>query len=189
MFSVVPNVIPASPNLMNKKSNATLSRLFGALFTLFCLAGVSGNAHAAFIAYVCDDPLCIGGGDTIVMDQGPGDNFPGSNIVGQINAGAINVGGFTIVTNIAQSNPFIGSSSQPQLNLTFTAITSNNNTNTIYLYASNTGFIAGNTFLMTLDGTHTGAGSHSVIASAWGGNSNNNLDFTSLLGTTSLSGS
>lgn len=89
------------------------------LSILFCLAGLGGSAHAAFIVYICDDALCSGGGDTMVVDNGPGDNFPGSATVGQINAGALNVGGFTIATNVGQSNPFIGSASQPQLDLTF----------------------------------------------------------------------
>ncbi len=167
---------------MHKKNNANVSRSLGALFALFCLAGVCGNARAAFIVYICDDALCSGGGDVIVVDQGVGDNFPGSAIVGQINAGGLNIGGFTIATNVAQSSPLIGSSSQPQLNLSFSAVTSDNGTHTLYMYASNTGFIAGNTFLLTLGGTQPplGTGS-SVTAGAWGGNSNGNLDLSNPL--------
>src|SRR3954469_8594393 len=88
---------------MNTKNNSTISRFFGALIILFCFVAVSGSAHAAFIAYICDDALCTGGGDVIVTDQGVGDNFPGSAALGQINSGALNIGGFTIVTNVKAS--------------------------------------------------------------------------------------
>lgn len=173
---------------MNNKNNARISLFFGALLTLFCLVGNAGTANAAFIVYICDDLLCTGGGDTIVTDQGVGDNFPGSAFVGEVNAGALNVGGFTIVTNVSQSKPTIGSSSQPQLNLAFNAVTTDNGTHTVYLYASDTGFISGNTFLLTLGG-QSGAGANSVTAGAWGGNSNTNLNLLNPLASTSSLGS
>ncbi len=175
---------------MHKKKHAKISCLFAALFTLFCLAGMTGNARAAFVVYICDDALCTGGGDTIVIDGGAGDNFPGSTLPGQINAGAFNVGGFSFATNIGQSNPVIGSSSQPQLDLTFSAVTSDNGTHTIYLYASNTDFLSGNTFLLTLGGTQPPAGgNNSITGSAYGGNSNDNLNLASLLATNTTSNS
>ena len=100
------------------------SALLVCAMTLLCLAGTSARADAALIAYICDDMLCTGGNDTIVTDQGPGDNFPGSAQVGQINAGALSVNGFTIVTNVTQSKPLIGSAAAPQMDLTFSAVTS-----------------------------------------------------------------
>ena len=169
---------------MNK--NIKIPRVFALLFALFCFAGVSGNANANFSIYICDDGLCTGGGDTIVTDQGVGDNFPGSALVGQVNAGAINVGGFTIVTNVAQSKPLIGSASQPQLDLTFSAVSTDSSPHTVFLYASDTGFTGGNTFSLKLGGTQPpGASGNSITGSAWGGNSNLNLDLSNLLGTTS----
>jgi hypothetical protein len=66
-------------------------KVSGLLVATMVLAGVVGTstrADAALMAYICDDMLCTGGGDTIVTDQGVGDNFPGSALVGQINSGA-----------------------------------------------------------------------------------------------------
>ena len=36
-----------------------------ALMSIAVLAVVNTPAHAAFMAYICDDALCTGGGDTI----------------------------------------------------------------------------------------------------------------------------
>ena len=145
-------------------------------------AGVSTNADAAFIAYICDDQLCTGGGDTIVTDQGAGDNFPGSAVVGQINTGALNVGGFTIATNIAQTSPLIGSAASPILNLTFSAVTNDNLSHTIYLYTSATGFTGQGTFAFSLGGAQPGNGD-TIVGRAYGGNSNTNLNMSNLLAT------
>jgi hypothetical protein len=160
-------------------------KISGLLVATMALAGVVGTstrADAALMAYICDDMLCTGGGDTIVTDQGVGDNFPGSALVGQINAGALNVGGFTVVTNISQSKPLIGSAAAPQLDLTFSAVTNDSATHTVYLYASDTGFTGTGAFLLTLGGTQPppGAG-NSVTAAALGGNTNTNLNFGNVL--------
>jgi hypothetical protein len=164
--------------------------LIGAL-ALACVVGMSARADAAFIAYICDDALCTGGGDTIVTDNGAGDNFPGSATIGQINSGALNVAGFTIVTNISQSKPLIGTAAAPQMDLAFTATTSDSASHTVWLYASDTGFLGGHSFALQLGGTQPPAGTtNTVIGRAWGGNSNNNLDLSLLLsstGTTSVS--
>ena len=82
--------------------------LFIAAIVLLCVLGASTRVDAALIAYICNDAVCAGGDDTIVTDQGPGDNFPGSAFVGQINSGAISVGGFTIVTNVSQRSRSLG---------------------------------------------------------------------------------
>jgi hypothetical protein len=140
-----------------------------------CLAGTSTRADAAFIAYICDDALCQGGGDTIVTDSGIQDNFPGSAVVGQINAGALNVGGFTIASNISQSKTLIGNAGTPQMDLAFTATTSDNAEHTVWLYASDTNFTGTGAFQLSLGGTQPGAG-NTISASAWGGTSNSNLD-------------
>ncbi len=155
------------------------SALLVCAMALLCLAGTSARADAALIAYICDDMLCTGGNDTIVTDQGPGDNFPGSVQVGQINAGAINFAGFTIMTNVAQSKPLIGSAAAPQMDLTFSVVSSDNLSHTIFLYASDTGFTGTGALALSLDGTQPpfGAG-NTVRGRAWGGTSNTELDIS-----------
>lgn len=167
------------------------SGIFIAAMAIACIVGMSTKADAAFVAYICDDVLCTGGGDTIVTDNGAGDNFPGSAVVGQINSGAISVNGFTVITNVSQSKPLIGSAAAPQLDLAFTATTTDNASHTVWLYASDQGFLNGSSFALQLGGTQPPAGStNSINGRAWGGNSNNLLDLSSLLantGTTSTS--
>jgi PEP-CTERM motif len=160
--------------------------LLVAAMALTCVVGMSAKADAAFIAYICDDALCTGGGDTIVTDQGVADNFPGSAVVGQINAGALGVNGFTIVTNVSQTKPLLGTAAAPQMDLAFTATTSDSATHTVWLYASDTGFTgAAHSFSLQLGGTQPPPGAaNSITGRAWGGNSNTNLDLTSLLGST-----
>jgi hypothetical protein len=172
---------------MSKKT----SGLVIAAMALACIVGTSTRSDAALIAYICDDMLCTGGGDTIVTDQGVGDNFPGSAQVGQINSGALSVGGFTIVTNVTQSKPLIGSAAAPQLDLTFSAVTSDNLTHTIFLYASDTGFTGFGPLSLTLGGTQSPSGDGNTIRGrAWGGTSNTNLDISgaNLLADTGTSG-
>ena len=52
------------------------------------------KADAAFIAYICNDVNCLGGGDVIITDNGVGDL---SALSGRINTGDQSVGGFTVV--------------------------------------------------------------------------------------------
>jgi len=167
----------------------TVSRLLVATMVVAGVVGTSARADAAFLSYICDDILCTGGGDTFVVDQGPGDNFPGSALLGQINSGALNVAGFTIVTNVSQTRPLIGSASAPQLDLTFSAVTSDNNSHTVYLYASDTGFTGAGAFSLTLGGTQPAPGAgNSITAGAWGGNSNTNLNLSNALATVTSTG-
>jgi hypothetical protein len=158
------------------------SGIAAAMLALGGLCAMSNSAQAAFVAYICDDMLCTGGGDTIVTDQGAGDNFPGSAMLGQINSGALNINGFTVVSNVAQSKPLIGSASQPQLDLTFSAVTSDNNSHTVYLYASDTGFTGGGSLLLSLGGTQPPAGAGDTLTgTAFGGNSNTLLNLSNVL--------
>ena len=153
-----------------------------------CVLSLANSAHATLVVYICDDQLCTGGGDTIVADQGAGDNFPGSTLVGQVNAGALNIAGFTIATNVAQSKPALGSSGLPQMDITFSAVTSDNFVHTLYLYASDTGFTAGGIATLSLGGTQTpGTAGNSVVGSAFGGTSNTNFSLTNLFATTGTS--
>jgi hypothetical protein len=155
------------------------SRLLAAAAAAAVVLGTSTRAEAVLIAYICDDIACTGGGDTIVTDQGPGDTFPGSAMLGQINSGALSVGGFTIVTNVTQSKPLIGSASAPQMDISFSAATTDNLSHTVFLYASDTGFTGAGPVSLTLGGTQTPGGDGNMVQGrAWGGTSNNNLDFS-----------
>lgn len=165
----------------------TFSGVLIAAITFGSITLAANQADAALMAFICDDLLCTGGGDTIVTDQGVGDNFPGSAVVGQINAGALSVGGFTIVTNVSQSKPLIGTAANPQLDLTFSAVTSDNLAHTIYLYATDNNFTGSGGSLLTIGGTQPGGG-NSVTGSAWGGTSNNTFDLSNQIATFTNSG-
>ena len=159
---------------MDKGISGLLSAAAGAL-----VLGTSTPAHAVFIAHICDDLQCLGGNDVIVTDQGPGDNFPGSGMVGQINSGAINFNGFTIATNLSQSKPLIGSAAGPQMDISFSAVTNDSVSHTIFLYGSDTDFTGAGSVLLTLGGTQTPAGDgNTVQGRAWGGTSNDVFQFS-----------
>ena len=156
--------------------------LFAAVI-MACVVAPTRKADATLITYICDDAACLGGNDTIVTDQGPGDNFPGSAMVGQVNAGAVNFAGFTIVTNTSQSKPLIGSAGIPQLDISFAVTTSDNAAHTIYLYASDTGFTYVGAGRLELGGTQPPSGDgNSLTAFAYGAASNTNFDRSNLLG-------
>jgi hypothetical protein len=160
---------------MSKRSSGAIV----AAVALACIVGSSTRSEAALIAYICDDVLCAGGNDTIVTDNGPGDNFPGSSLLGQINSGALSFNGFTIITNVTQSKPLIGSATAPQLDLTFNAVTNDDLDHTVFLYASDTGFTGSGNFSLTMGGTQPLPGDgNSIRGRAWGGTSNNNLDIS-----------
>src|SRR5678815_3882653 len=88
-----------------------------AVAVLACAMGVSAPANAVFVARICNDLQCAGGDDLIVQDNGAGDSFAG--------AGAINFTaaafGYTFLVNTSQSKPMLGSATDPQLDLNFTA--------------------------------------------------------------------
>ena len=160
---------------MSRKISGLLATATAAVVAL----GASTPAQAVLMAYICDDLQCLGGNDVIVTDQGAGDNFPGSGMVGQINSGAINFNGFTITTNLSQSKPLIGSAGAPQMDISFSAVTNDSVSHTVFLYGSDTGFTGAGSVLLTLGGTQTPAGDgNTVQGRAWGGTSNNNLDFS-----------
>lgn len=153
-----------------------------AVFAAASLLAASQRADAAFIAYIADDPAVTGGGDTVVTDNGAGDSFPGSALTGQINAGALSVAGFTVVTNVAQSKPLVGAAAAPQMTLTFSATTNDSDAHTVYLYASDTGFSGTGNFSLALSGNQfTPSPGTSITGKAYGGNSNANLDLSTLL--------
>lgn len=125
-----------------------------------------GPADAAFIAYLCNDVGCAGGGDIIVGDQGAGDDNPAAGVI--VAQGV--VGGLTTSVNVAQSKPAVGSAAAPQLDLGFVA-TGNGG---VWLYASDTDFTGQVPFKLQIGGTSSGS-PISVETSAGGGSTNTNL--------------
>jgi len=155
-----------------------------ALFTvstaaLLLVATSAGDqARAAFVAAICNDAACTGGNDFFVTDNGAGDSIP---LLGGINF-TVSAFGYILAVNTSQSKPLIGSAAVPQLDLTYSATSTTGGGGSIFLYASDTDFIASSSgFHLTLGGTNSG-NSGTVTGSAWGGNSNTTLDFANLLG-------
>lgn len=141
--------------------------------------GYASPASAAMIAAVCQDLTCSNS-PVIITDNQAGDTIPGT--------GAINFSvaafGYSLVVNTSQSKPVIGSSSLPQLDLTFTAT----GVGTIFLYMADTDFINAQSFLLSLAETSSGGGTSTVTGRAWGGSTNNALTFNPLLASIPLSG-
>jgi hypothetical protein len=136
------------------KSGMVLAALVGA----FTVAGVK-QADAAFVAYICNDAACSGGGDVIVTDQSAGD---GSGVAGIILASG-SVGGLNASFNIATSKPSLP---QPQMDITYNA----NGAGEVWFYAVDTDFSVVYPFVGSNDGnSSTGALVESQIC---GGNTN-----------------
>lgn len=125
-------------------------------FTLF----TTTQAQAAFVAYICNDVACVGGGDVVVADGGAGDLGLSNGIAGRINMEA-SVGGLTVITSIAQSKPAIGSAASPMMDITFSAT----GIGTAYIWAVDTDFTGLTPLRGTLDGNFSGA---SCVAGAIG---------------------
>lgn len=151
--------------------NKTLQRTSIAAAAFACALGASAPANAVFVARICNDLQCAGGDDLIVQDNSAGDSIA--------MAGAINFSGsafgYTLEVNTSQSKPVVGSANAPQLDLSF-VVTGAGNGN-VFLYASDTDFLTGGQFTLTLGGTNSG-GSGSVQGRAWGGTSNSEFQFS-----------
>lgn len=142
------------------------------------IASASTQASAAMLIAVCDDATCSGGNDVIVTDNGSGDTIPA---VGAAST-AVSAFGYSLLVNTSQSKPIIGSASSPQLDLTFTATTSDSILRSVYLYVSDTGFVNSGAYTLSLGGTNSG-GSGTVTGRAYGGTTNTTLLFSNLIGT------
>ena len=154
---------------MNKIARNALS---GAA-ALACVLGVSTEANAAFFAAICDDIGCTGGNDIVVQDNGAGDTI---GALGGINF-STSAFGYSLLVNTSQSKPLIGSAAAPQLDLTYSATTSAAAAANVFLYASDTDFTSGGSFLLGLGGTNSG-GSGTETGRAWGGTGNTSLQFS-----------
>jgi PEP-CTERM motif len=154
-------------------------RLLLVLAALVSLSGLSTRADASFIAAICQDLTCSVS-PIIIIDNGAGDTMAGT--------GAINFSvaafGYSLLVNTSQSKPVIGSSSFPQLDLTFTAT----GTGTVFLFAADTDFTGPQqAFTLSLSETSSGGGANTT-GRAWGGVANNALTFSPLLAAIPLSG-
>jgi hypothetical protein len=138
---------------------AKLSTMSVAALLLVAM-GSGDAARAALVAAICDDAACLGGNDIIVTDNA-------STGVVVASANFPNAFGFSLLFNLAQSKPLIGSPAVPHLDLNFTVT---GGSGTVYLYASDTDFTTSPTgFNLSVGGTSSKG---SVSAGAWGGNSN-----------------
>jgi PEP-CTERM motif len=158
-----------------------LSGVLVAAMALALIVGTSRKAEAAFFAAICNDITCTGGGDSIVQDNGAGDTSP--LLTGLISM-SFATGGYDVIFNISQSKPVIGSTSSPQLDLTFTA-TDIAGVGTdcsvavpcnVWLFASDNGFTGAGVPTLTLAGNQPAGGT--VDSRAWGGTTNNTIDLT-----------
>jgi hypothetical protein len=138
------------------------------------IGGTQNKAEAGFIAYICDDAACSGGGDVIVQDESVTDGAGGS--VGVVQAGGV-VAGYEVTLNLAQSKPVVGSANSPAMNLTYNATNTGGGSATIWFYASDTDF----TGVTALNEVFNASAGTTVSTAIFGGNSNTNLDLTNVL--------
>jgi hypothetical protein len=153
-----------------------IRRSSAALAVVLLVAGFASRAEASFIAYICNDASCAGGGDVIVTDDLAGDLL--GSTAGVILATG-SVGGLTIEINTSQSKPLLGSAASPQMDLSFVAT----GIGEAWFYASDTGFTGVTPFQVQFDGNSTASGL-TVTASAFGGSTNTNLTFSPVLAAT-----
>lgn len=116
------------------------------------------KAEAAFVAFICNDALCSGGGDLIVTDGGAGDLSPVAGSIVMVGT----VDGFIVTLNNSTSKPLIA---QPSMDLNFSATTLTSGE--IWMYATDTGFTAVSPLTGLLDGNSSSSGS--ITATIYGG--------------------
>ena len=147
------------------------------LTLLVSLVGVS-TAEASFLAYICNDAACSGGGDVIVTDNAAGDsNFA----VGAISLSGVVVNGVSVLLHGAVTKPILGSSALPSMDLTYQL----SGPGVIWLYASDTDFTGHTALSANFNDTIGG----SATGQVYGGNSNLNLDLSTPLFSPALNGS
>lgn len=105
--------------------NITRSVAMAALVGLMGLAAPT-KSEAAFVAYICDDAACSGGGDTSVTD---------ADLDGLISYSGT-VGNLSFVLNTAQSKPFLSQG----MDLNYVVTSGINGGGAVYLFASDTNF-------------------------------------------------
>jgi hypothetical protein len=151
----------------------TIWRMLIAPGAVLCVMGLSTPADASMIAAICNDLACSGGDDFLVTDNGAGDTL---FVNGAINF-STSAFGYTLLVNTSQSKPMLGSATAPQLDLSLTATTGSAAGGNVFLYMTDTDFLAAQGFLLSLGGTNSG-GSGTITGRAWGGTSNTALQFS-----------
>ena len=150
------------------------------VLTLLFVAASGPRAEASFLAYICNDAACAGGGDVIVTDNAAGDNNPAAGAIDL--SGAI-VNGVLVSLDTAVTAPILGSASAPTMQLTYKLTGAGSGP--IWLYMSDTDFTGNTGLLVDFGDTIGGAATGRV----WGGNSDNLLDLSHpLIGVLSGSG-
>ena len=129
-------------NLLGK--SVALVALVGALALL-----PTATAEAAFIAAICDDAACVGGGDKFVTD---GDlvNDGASGIAGLITFSHVTPIGLQVAVNTSQSKPLLD---EPEMDVAYQVTNLTGSGGSVWLYASDdffngpqelTGILSGN---------------------------------------------
>jgi len=143
-----------------------MNRIFTKSIALIALVGAmtafsTSKAEAAFTAWICDDQLCVGGGDFIVTDGSLDDD---SGAAGVISASA-DVGGFLATVNVSSSKPALA---EPGMDLGFVAV----GVGEAWFYATDNDFSAYNGVISgSVDGNQASGGT--VDAILCGGADNN----------------
>jgi len=110
-----------------------LKFVFGAATTaLVCATTMPANANLAL-------EFIQGGNTTIIMDNGVGDADPS---LGSIAISNLTIGNYKIVSAGATGSPFIGSPTNPTLDVSSLDVTNTGNAGTLTLLLSQTGFSA-----------------------------------------------
>src|SRR3954463_13775209 len=114
----------------------------GGIFLLACVFSVisAQKSEAAFYAYICNDPACTGGGDTVIQDQTGSDLGASGLVPGFIQFSVVGVNGITITGSTSISNSPTGT---PLLALAYGAPCSGACAGgSVYLFATDTNFSA-----------------------------------------------
>jgi len=92
-------------------------------------------AQATFIGYACNDALCTGGGDIVVVDESGSDGAPNaSGFPKMLTFTAVGVNGVAVTVQISQSG---SPNRNPLLDLTYSIVGTGN----VWLYAKDTDFV------------------------------------------------
>ena len=116
------------------KRNLIYRVAVGILFGMATLVASTERADAAFVAWICNDATCSGGGDVSLTDNAAGDV---SGAAGAI-AWVTSFGGYELVVNLSQSKPVLADGMD--LNYTVTNFNLSDAGSAIWLFAVDTGF-------------------------------------------------
>jgi hypothetical protein len=169
-----------------------MNRFFTKSLVLVALVGAmtaysTSKAEAAFTAWICDDYLCVGGGDFIVTDGGAGDASATAGVISATD----DIGGFLATVNVSASKPALP---EPGMDLTFTAV----GVGEAWFYATDTDFSASvGALTASIDGNQNAGGSIDALLCGGANNVSGTLtncdiasgDLTSWQGAPSNSGS